>query len=694
MFSLLDEAATRPIVWVSGAPGSGKTTFVASYLEARRLRHLWYQCDVGDGDAATLVHYLRIAVERLTGKPAAKLPSLTFELQQNLPRFARAFFRELFAVLPQGCVVVFDNFHEPDMAIEQRAALAQGFEEIPGDTHVIVISRADPPSEFARLVASGRVARIDEDELRCTINEAQSIFGEQRVDRELFSRMHNQTEGWMAALVLLREHYRRRGITRDASLGEGKDAIFQYFAGEIFNSARSDNQRVLMLTAIPPSITAAEAVALTGNDEAPRLLEYLYRHHLFTDRRRGEQTTYQYHALFREFLLDELVNRLSRDEQRAATVHAAHLLTARGQVTEALALFRDAGEWQSMRTLIHRHALEWAREGRSQMLSDWIEALPQPIREPDPWLAYWFGRAWIFTEPQRGRPAVEQAYASFRASGDLRGQALALSAIVNSYWFYWSELRPLDRWIPELKRLLEGDDAAGLDAGSELRARAALLIALLMRESEDEYLASCAQRLDGLIDGETDLNVRVMAAAVLLNYMNWSSDDRSRAASLIARIEPVLGKAAVTPLVQMEWRKHLQYWHHVNGRYAESAAISAEARAIGERYGLAIHAADFDFGEAQALINKGDHAAARTVLDRIERHLSPTPNLEWPNYYFLRSVLELRLSNRKAAVEHAEQALALARKFDVPSVQLAHYFTRSAIARAGAGDHDLSLIHI
>ena len=35
LFALLDEAATRPIVWISAPPGSGKTTLVASYVEAR-----------------------------------------------------------------------------------------------------------------------------------------------------------------------------------------------------------------------------------------------------------------------------------------------------------------------------------------------------------------------------------------------------------------------------------------------------------------------------------------------------------------------------------------------------------------------------------------------------------------------------------------------------------------------------------
>ena len=686
LFALLDEAAKRPIVWVCAAPGAGKTTLVASYLEARRLRHLWYQYDAGDADTATFVHYLRVAAEPLAGK-AAELPRFTPEPRQDLARFARTFFRELFSALPHPCAVVFDNFHEPDTVPEQRTAFAQALDEVPEGITVVVISRADPPPEFARLLASGRIARIDESELRCTEDEAQAILGGDRVDPGHLSRIQRESDGWVAALVLLREHFRRRGATLDESLGEGKDAIFQYFAGEIFNGARPENQRVLMLSAIPPSITASEAVALTGDDQAPRLLDYLYRHHLFTDRRRGEQSTYHYHALFREFLIEELSTRMPTEERHAATARAGHLVAARGEQSAALALFRDAGEWEAMRTLVHAHALEWARQGRAQALSDWIDALPAAMRESDPWLIYWFGRAWIFVESHKGRPAIERAFEAFRACGDVRGQALALSALVNSYCFEWANLVPLDRWIPELKRLLRSDGPAALDAASELRARAALLVAVLLRKPDDEDSASCAQRLDELIDGEGDLNVRVMAAGILLNYINWNTEGAS-APGLVARIEPILRKPEVTPLMQVWWASHYSHWHFINGRYAEATEVMTEARAVAERYGLEQHLFDIDHQEAAALVNKGDHAAAKALLDVMERRLSPTQRMHWPYYLHLRSILEQRLGHNKSALDIAERALAMVRELEIPSLQMPHFFARLAWARAAMGDRE------
>ncbi len=65
LFSMLDGMRERPIIWISGPAGSGKTTLVSSYFEARKLPCLWYQMDEGDADLATFFYYLGQAAKKM-----------------------------------------------------------------------------------------------------------------------------------------------------------------------------------------------------------------------------------------------------------------------------------------------------------------------------------------------------------------------------------------------------------------------------------------------------------------------------------------------------------------------------------------------------------------------------------------------------------------------------------------------------
>jgi ATP/maltotriose-dependent transcriptional regulator MalT len=175
LFGLLDKIPGRSVIWVTGPPGAGKTILVSSYVDFRALPCLWYQIDKGDADIATFFYYMRIVASR--GSPRKKpLPLLTPEYMPGLSTFTNRWFEGLYSRLKTPSLIVFDNFQDVPSGSPFHEVMRNGFEAIPEGIKVIVISRREPPAEFAGLRANNLLDVIGRDKLKFSMDESAKLM--------------------------------------------------------------------------------------------------------------------------------------------------------------------------------------------------------------------------------------------------------------------------------------------------------------------------------------------------------------------------------------------------------------------------------------------------------------------------------------------------------------------------------------
>ena len=172
----IHQHTSRPISWIVGPPGAGKTTAVASYIDDHKPQTVWYQVDAGDADVATFFHYMGQAAKRAAPRKRKALPVLTPERWLQLGLFAKQYFRELYGRLKPPFVIVFDNYQEAPDYSRFHEVVCEGLSEMPEGGRAIVVSRSEPPAPYARLRARQSIDLVEQESLAFTQAEVGGLL--------------------------------------------------------------------------------------------------------------------------------------------------------------------------------------------------------------------------------------------------------------------------------------------------------------------------------------------------------------------------------------------------------------------------------------------------------------------------------------------------------------------------------------
>lgn len=688
LFQRLDEAREHQAVWIASSPGSGKTTLVSSYLESRKLNAVWYQIDSGDADPASFFYYLAMAVDRLSR--TAHLPLLAPEYLSDLPGFTRRFFRELFHCLPRPGALIFDNYHVVPLTSVLHGIMRDAIQEAPEGVSIIITSRLEPPDAFLRLQLGRSLISLDRHDLQISPDEAREIallegISPEEVEQKA-SSLREMSGGWAAGFVLMLGHHRSIGGAQSASAPISRQALFDYFAVEIFSAASPEAQHLLLRTAFLPLITVPVAEAISGDLEAGQQLNELYRLRYFIDRRDEPEVTYQYHALFSEFLLARARAQLDAAECLLLQPRSARLLEIGNHPEEAFPLYVATQDWPAATRLIRQHARDLIQQGRWQTVKAWIDNLPASALDADPWLHYWRGVCDSSINPKEARGALEKAYEGLKTQDDTPGQISAISAIMETYYFQWTTFAALDQWIDLLNALL-ADGAAFSSPEAELSARSNLLAAFLYRQPQHPLLMREAERTFILLAEDVPVGARFTAGTILLNCYCFRGN-LDYAERVLGLLRPHLAHAQVPPLNQVWWRIAVAYYLLLRADHDAAVNALQEAADIARECHLTFIEPVVLTQRVILALSFCDLDCARQLIPRLEAAIDPQRRMDVALFHSAKSWYHLSRNELAAAVKHGQTAVDCASETGAVSIQTYCVISRAQLLlEAGELEH-------
>jgi len=652
-------------IWISAPAGSGKTTLVADYLSNHDKRYLWFQLDTGDADPATFFHYLGQAARTL-------IPGRILQTQRLLPNqlgqleaFVSHYFETLYSYLKPPAILVFDNFQELPTGSPLYSAFKEALKEIPAGIQIIFLSRNTPPAWFASLLAARVADHMDWSLLRLTEKESQGIArlfeagDRHKHPKALIASLHRRARGWAAGLVLMLQAIENEDVSLNTANGCARETIFNYFANELFDKADPEEQDFLLKSALLPRMSYPAVTEFTDHQRAESIFQRLLQRNYFITYRGGENRIYEYHPLFREFLLSRGLATWNREQRRTFHLQAARTLLRSGQPEPAIDLLLLSEAWEEAIRTIIRQAPLLLSQGRLQTLGGWLARLPHRWRSRSGWLNYWQAMCLsIHSEPEAEK-RFSRAFSLFAAEQDATGMYLSIADALRLLWITQHNHRSIDSWLKRFERIHPQHRIPS--PVIEAKVTANLLMGLYFRKPTHPLLPGLMKRARYLWQSPLDLDLRWQLGVASCHLM-IGQGELLRWIETIQLFEPVARRSVdITPEVRMTILVTVAYCDLLRGEYIDSIKRVEEGLALAGKAHITILENWLLATGAAASLVRGELHTADGYLNKMNQRLSPNPpDLDTALYQILMSWRAMLEHEPSQAKEHAHAALEIA----------------------------------
>ncbi len=440
----LNAGLDRKLTLISAPAGFGKTTLMSEWVGNCGRPIAWVSLDESDNDPVRFLAYFVAALQKVEPNIGEGVLN-AFQAPQPPPieSVLTVLINEIVAISFPFALVL-DDYHLIT-AQPIHDALTFLLDHLPGNMHLVIATRADPPLPIARLRGRGQLTELRLTDLRFTPDQVTEFLNQVMgldLSADDVAALASRTEGWIAGLQMAAASMQgQEDVAGFIQAFTGSDRyILDYLVEEVLQRQPNHVQTFLLQTAILDRLTGPLCDAVTGrleirdqattNLQSQAILEYLESSNLFIVPLDNERQWYRYHRLFAD-LLRKRLHQSQPDLVQTLHRRASAWYEQNGSMAEAIDHALSAGDFERAAHLVEQVAEATLMRSEIATFLGWVEALPDELVRARPLLCIYHAGALLWgSRPLDAIEARLQDAVEADPDGSVTGKVAAIRALL------------------------------------------------------------------------------------------------------------------------------------------------------------------------------------------------------------------------------------------------------------------------
>ena len=356
--------------------GYGKSTLIANWIQTNHIPNIWLNLDLGDNDLPTLVDSIHQAIDLFQASQHDAEPvGSTITFDAAAPKKALNSIIERFDQIKKTVLLVFDRQDQIQNS-EPRDFIARLSSQLPMKTACVIISRHDPSLAISRMRAHNQLVELDESDLRFSQKETRQFLegaSKENIDTRNLKILDGKIRGWAVGLRLSIDLLGSQLSTPNSLAVSGFNGshhyISDYFSEEVFSKVSPTLQTFLIRCSVFNQFSAPLCRSVLDMPNAGEIIQELIDHRLFVNLVEGNQDWFEFHPLFKDYL----ISKCEPGEKRGLYRRTALWFRERGELDLAVEYGLQSGDEQTALMVIEPACEKAILDGNIQTVSNWLK---------------------------------------------------------------------------------------------------------------------------------------------------------------------------------------------------------------------------------------------------------------------------------------------------------------------------------